>query len=442
MINSEQINITNIIKDYLNLAPLNAFKNVSSDAAMWEKHHIRLNTENNATVAGSMPVDIQTPRYDYYFKEPMGIDSTNPTFINRERAYTDKARPSQYRGNNLPRIIQTRFQDEFIKLDKRASYASSKYPWIEAVDVFDNPLSEHYVYNNQASMARFKIPARHGPGDYVVWFYWSGYRDCVDVNVMAGSAPVALRYGYNTTGMLSQVIKQDHCEYTYIPDARTMARKVNNITRDISLCIADARRANSAGVQVVRAFNPAGALPFPVNLPYIRYEYAEPPVGVINPCRGFSVYERLTNNCTKAPGNNLRPGMFGQLNEDDFICFGVSPLRNQDNQVEEDYTIASDPQDPVFYSTCFQFVPVGGFLNVPPITYTPPSWSVGDKCIDCDFYASLSKLNYTQIPDWSKGISSMTTGGGCIPCDLVNSEESVAVLQPLISGANKPNAGI
>ena len=82
----------------------------------------------------------------------------------------DKAHPSQYTRANAKVTIQTRFKPEYAAKDKRVSYASAKYPWIESVDVFDNSLASHYVYNNQANIARFAIPARHGAGDYVAWF--------------------------------------------------------------------------------------------------------------------------------------------------------------------------------------------------------------------------------------------------------------------------------
>jgi hypothetical protein len=159
----------------------------------------------------------------------------------------------------------------------------------------------------------------------------------------------------------------------------------------------------------------------------------------------FSVEQRLAAGCNATTGYNLRPASFNPpLVASDYICFGVNPLRNQDNQVEEDYTIASDPLDPVFYSTCYQFVPVGGFLDITPWSYSPPTWAVGDQCVDCAFHASLSGLNVTQVPDWTTpgALATPTTGAGCVDCSIVNSKLSVAQIQSQLSGANQPNAGI
>ena len=48
-----------------------------------------------------------------------------------------------------------------------SSYVSAKYPWIEAVHSFTTPFIEHATYNDQATIARFTIPAKKGPGDYM-----------------------------------------------------------------------------------------------------------------------------------------------------------------------------------------------------------------------------------------------------------------------------------
>ncbi len=84
-------------------------------------------------------------------------------------------------------MVQTRFQDIHLANDKRASYVSAKYPWIEMVSLFNNVFKNHNTVVDQADIARFFVPARSGPGSFVVWFQWSGYMDCVDVDVQPGS---------------------------------------------------------------------------------------------------------------------------------------------------------------------------------------------------------------------------------------------------------------
>jgi hypothetical protein len=161
-------NITRMLADYVALAPV---PGGMLTGAQWEKHHIR-------------NLDECTPPWDCnaaaYFKEPAGMPTNDASFIQRDPVYIAKAHPSQYTDNT--KIVQTRFLDTLVAKDKRAQYQSSKYPWIESVSIFENPFVEHTTYNNQADIARFAVPARKGAGDYIVWFNWSGYTDCVDVS--------------------------------------------------------------------------------------------------------------------------------------------------------------------------------------------------------------------------------------------------------------------
>ena len=112
------------------------------------------------------------------------------------------------------------------------------FSWIESISAFYNPYVEHTAYANQNDIARFSIPARQGPGDYIVWFFWQGYMDCVDVNVVSGTKDVVNRYGLLASSAPSTMVKMDHCEYTYIGTAATQCRKIT-ATRDASQCIAD-----------------------------------------------------------------------------------------------------------------------------------------------------------------------------------------------------------
>jgi hypothetical protein len=59
------------------------------------------------------------------------------------------------------------------------------------------PLTQHTIFFSDAStVARFTVPARQGPGNYVVFFYGGGYKDCADINVLpASNGPVLNRYG-------------------------------------------------------------------------------------------------------------------------------------------------------------------------------------------------------------------------------------------------------
>lgn len=432
-------NITAILKDYIASAPTSAY----NTDPMFEKHHIRKISECDSSGTNSKKLCNPTA----YFKEE-SLPSTDPTFITRDTVYISKSHPNQY--TKPSEIIQTRFLDSWVAQDKRVSYISEKYPWIEAVHAFTNPFKEHDTYNNQASIARFTIPARKGSGDYIVWFKWSGYTDCVDVNVMSGKVPVVNRYGLAASTTSSEVVKMDHCEYTYIGWIASSCRKIDPITRDASQCIQECQTrgaSNCNAVQVVRYTVPSQAFQTVPNIPFTPYTYNATLIdaGGPNPCGQLSVADRVAQGCPETPVEKRtywcdpRSGVPGGLSmkADDYMCFGLRPMRNQDNQVEEDYQIATETVDPAFYSTCYSIIPPGGFLNTPPIVYTPPSWNVGDGCIDCAFHSSMTNLNTTQSPLWTSGLT--PSSGVCQDCSIKNSKASITQLP--LAGANQPNAG-
>ena len=142
-------------------------------------------------------------------------------------------------------------------------------------------------------------------------------------------------------------------------------------------------------------------LPYTVNIPWIPRVTNDTlkELGIYDPCDALTVHERTTRGCLQPPTNNAIPSKYN-FTKDDFVCFGVRPSRNQDNQVEEDWTIATEPEDPVFYSTCFSLVPAGGFLDVPPLVQQEVPWATGDACLACEFHDALRQLNDSQVPYW------------------------------------------
>jgi hypothetical protein len=68
-----------------------------------------------------------------YFKEA-NLSSSDPSYIWRDDIYASKLHPSTYTYANRKLWIQTRYLDQYLVNDKRVSYASAKYPWIESID--------------------------------------------------------------------------------------------------------------------------------------------------------------------------------------------------------------------------------------------------------------------------------------------------------------------
>ena len=62
--------------------------------------------------------------------------------------------------------------------DTVASYASAAYPHLEAVHMYKaiKPTDDKNGFPKQFDTAAFSIPARGGPGMYIIQYFWRGYR--------------------------------------------------------------------------------------------------------------------------------------------------------------------------------------------------------------------------------------------------------------------------
>jgi hypothetical protein len=135
-----------------------------------------------------------------------GIDATNPTYYNTSwfsKMYTAgdpemiERDPVMITKSNFARAAaQTgtyKFLPAAVAGDIRVSYVSTVYPWIESVHRFMTGFTDNNPFSGQSSIANFKTEARKGPGDYIMFYMWSGYRDCIDINVQPTT--VQNRYG-------------------------------------------------------------------------------------------------------------------------------------------------------------------------------------------------------------------------------------------------------
>eukprot|EP00040_Diaphanoeca_grandis_P016032 m.82506 g.82506 ORF g.82506 m.82506 type:complete len:1642 (+) comp25523_c0_seq1:122-5047(+) len=145
------------------------------------------------------------------------------------------------------------YTDEILADDRRISYKSEKYPWIESA----------YRYNivsaNRAvdfDTVRVGLPARKGPGHYVVHWWWNGYYDCVDVNVHDTPIPPAEIEGVDKGIYRYQQI--DHCQYV---DPDYVFGECRDATKGAEACREDVmqwgeKRTMPLGINVVPAFSP------------------------------------------------------------------------------------------------------------------------------------------------------------------------------------------
>lgn len=88
---------------------------------------------------------------------------------------------------------------------------------------------------------------------------------------------------------------------------------------------------------------------------------------------------------------------------DCLVCYGLQQP-SEAPEVGNKYTIAKDPRDSVFYSTCFvreSVTRIEGDTET-PINSGPLEWQFGDKCIDCDTAKDAQKnIDDDTARQWS-----------------------------------------
>ena len=98
------------------------------------------------------------------------------------------------------------YTDAKVAGDKRVSYASVKYPWLDSVGVYEH--LQHLPSDYDA--VQVDVSGRNGPGHYIVHWRWNGYSDCTDVDFFADQQ-VANIYGEDNNKFVWNRI--DHCQY-------------------------------------------------------------------------------------------------------------------------------------------------------------------------------------------------------------------------------------
>ena len=88
-----------------------------------------------------------------------------------------------------------RYPQSALRFDVRAAYTNPNYPWIQAVWMWKN----YNHWPKQFSIGRMVFPTHVGDvGQHVIHWMWRGYRDCIDVDVLPLSTPVANTSGAST----------------------------------------------------------------------------------------------------------------------------------------------------------------------------------------------------------------------------------------------------
>jgi len=98
--------------------------------------------------------------------------------------------------------------------------------------------------------------------------------------------------------------------------------------------------------------------------------------------------------------------------ENTTVCYGVRPRELTATQPE--YVISLDPEDPIFYSTCYVRERNITWLDVAAgFTATPPRWRFNGRCLDCVAFNTNQELGNLSLPmTWTLAEEN------CVNCDL------------------------
>lgn len=341
-----------MLDDYIDNAPVGS--NIMDDE---KAYHV---TNNGPSSAGSLDQEVTTT-----FNQPIG-------------------RPKQFRNDNSvtdPRVYTKKAQ--YTQNDKRVMYTNAKYPWIISMHRFrlqeDKP--------DEMDLAFMEIPTSMGSGKFVIQYMWNGYYDCVDINVLDvlstdiwGSAAAG--------GTLDRI---DHCFYTPGLAGYQVQQMPNNDNRR---CIVVKKGEGIEQCQKNCLNN--------------------------NQCDSVQVTPwKLQNGVVKFPGmhqagtshlpQDCLPRDTSGMNEDDLLCYMIQS--GDPPEVGPAYKIMYDPEDPVFYSTCYNKQAAWEFkqtcTSCRPAA-PQPGFKFDRHCISC--YDMKMNMNPEAVPRW-------TISDKCEHCD-------------------------
>jgi len=274
-------------------------------------------------------------------------------------------------------IAQFKYPQSKLSGDRRVSYFNSDYPWIEAVHKFQINAGG---FGGEFDSARFTIPARSGSGEYMVHMIWGAYTDVVDVDVLPSRANDV----YGRVSADKNWERIEHCQYPNTSNKLWSECRYyqpgDSIHETLDRC---QRRFNEGdrcnAVNCVPLYTPSlvkihGSAPEEANMPWF----------------GPSVPNNNRNDCHLDEIPNW-------ADENTFVCAGIQSAEPRDPafnpETEEVFYIRDDdPEDPIFYSSCYRMSSSLVFDNNPdcplcvgePAEPVVPRWQIGDRCLTCE----------------------------------------------------------
>jgi len=385
-----------VLDKYISDAPDSAKTKFSGER--WQRFHISCSHPTPATGGNTQPWkafdDCSTGTYNDGTLYEGIIEPDHDLYIERPANWTEK------NWNNLSPKTQFRFSELQRANDARVEYTHPDYPWIEAVHRF---IVAEDAQASEWDIARFKIAARDAngefrSGEYLIHMVWGGYRDVVDVDIF----PEETSDPYGITGE-AEWVRTDHCIYPYYEQRTNQCYYFQRDNVDgLRPCLTSCKKRypNACrGVNVVPALTPKGTASFlqggtpgmhEPNYPgSVPFEWSRTITERnVEPNRRF--VEPLHESCANAPTETF--------DEDTMICYGMFPKQpyvldpTYNPDTERLYYVRNDPEDPIFYSTCYTLQEPKSFSNGKcdlceegqTTTESSPVWDWGGKCVSCE----------------------------------------------------------
>jgi len=333
------------LKAYISQAPASAH----IQGSKWQKRHVSCGFSNMCN-----------PKYQNTGKQYVKqLHKGDPLYFDRPRAWGNEG------------VAQFQYKSNDLQGDVRVSYTNKHWPWIEAVHKFT--VSGH-AYPREWDVAPFKIEGKQGTGHYLIHMVWRGYRDVIDVDLLASNSPDI--YGSPGNGG-SAFSKINHCQFKTYDHKNNKCFFVDKTTRDISKCLANCKknRRKCSAVNVVPLVNPDQVKFDNVNVPW------------------------ASTNCNQNLASKFS-------HKSTLVCYGMKPKYSKaaNKDVDAPWTvIPDDPEDPIFYSTCYNLQSnwvFQGFNGKSKPQATPIIYKVANLCLSCDAVDGISKLPYYHVPRW------------------------------------------
>ena len=339
-------------------------------------------------------------------KQPV-TDMTDPYYLERPAAFCwshlgQRRNSPSSSGDCVAANDLTlyRYASSDLAGDRRVAYASSAHPWILSVHRFRNGAS----WAQQFDVAPFELPAGTPPGQYIAHYYWRGYRDCIDIDVLPDSLPVAetsnARYGYKDTE-LTTYQRIDHCQYEAGTYQVYSGSKESCYSRSGSTCfiIPPPGQTNSNGETAEEALAECQR----------RCNRNK------NRCTSVVVVPHMMPAAVALDGGGETNAPWGTANckhscfegepANSSVCYG---LRGFDNKnVEEEWTVVDrDAEDEIFYSTCYRRIPgyafdspgCGDACYAAGGPAQPVAWRFAEQCVACE--VATRNAVPTSVPFW------------------------------------------